>query len=79
MGKTTLFKESRPLRIAIALILTVPELDNIPCTFDQLVSPLIYLGGGAGKDEFAVVTHDLIHRSLKALGTGKMSSLITMV
>ena len=60
---TNFFTESKPIRVVVALILAIPELENILCTFDQLVSPLIYLGGGAGKDEFAVVTQKLIQRS----------------
>ncbi len=66
-------KSSAPLRRAIGSLLSVKALENVSCTFDQLIVPLNLLGGGAGNDEFADVNHDLINGAFSGKGSNLSS------
>ena len=49
-----------PVRTVIAHILLVPELRNILCSFDRLIAPLLMLGGGLGRSEYAEISRKLL-------------------
>ena len=61
------------LRHAIAHLLTASELENVVCSFEQLISPLNNLSGVAGKDGFALITEELIVKSF----AGRISDTIS--
>jgi hypothetical protein len=55
-----------PLRKATGYILSIPEMENKLTTFDQLVSPLTFLGGGYGDADYAEVSVGLIQSTFKS-------------
>ena len=73
MTKKTLHQKTAAVRRAVAHILLHPDLaGGICCTFDQLIVPLNYLGGGMGKDEYAAVDFPLLQKAFSKYG-GRVS------
>mmetsp|Transcript_38902 Transcript_38902/g.68394 ORF Transcript_38902/g.68394 Transcript_38902/m.68394 type:complete len:84 (+) Transcript_38902:149-400(+) len=52
--------KSVALRKAIAHVLLSPELSGVLCSFDQLIVPLLGLGGGGVSDDFVKIDHNLL-------------------
>eukprot|EP00579_Thalassiosira_antarctica_P028751 CAMPEP_0202020846 /NCGR_PEP_ID=MMETSP0905-20130828/45432_1 /ASSEMBLY_ACC=CAM_ASM_000554 /TAXON_ID=420261 /ORGANISM="Thalassiosira antarctica, Strain CCMP982" /LENGTH=80 /DNA_ID=CAMNT_0048582545 /DNA_START=120 /DNA_END=359 /DNA_ORIENTATION=- len=67
--------KSVALRKAIAHVLLSPELSGVLCSFDQLIVPLLGLGGGGVSDDFVKIDHNLLVSAFNVANANNIQTL----
>eukprot|EP00581_Thalassiosira_minuscula_P019209 CAMPEP_0183733012 /NCGR_PEP_ID=MMETSP0737-20130205/39934_1 /TAXON_ID=385413 /ORGANISM="Thalassiosira miniscula, Strain CCMP1093" /LENGTH=257 /DNA_ID=CAMNT_0025966175 /DNA_START=85 /DNA_END=856 /DNA_ORIENTATION=+ len=71
--------EYAPLREAAGHLLLDVQLQLIPCTAEQLCSPINTIGDSAGRDDVIPVTEDVIKKAFRNCGNEFLFSLQSLV